>query len=172
MLFRSLSGGSYTAIAAGKGGSAGIGLLEVYELDSSTPSQLAGVSTRARVQTGADVLIGGLTVTAQNGSLPVLLRALGPSLAAFGIATPLSDPVLEIHNAFGTIISANDNWKLPQQGAIQATGLAPPDDKDSAILMNLAPGMYTAVVRDATGGSGIALFEAYNLRLPPPLAFR
>jgi uncharacterized protein GlcG (DUF336 family) len=173
-ILTALSGGSYTAIEAGKGGGAGIGLLQVYELDSSTPSQLASVSSRARVQTGADVLIGGLTVTAQNGSLPVLLRALGPSLAAFGIATPLSDPVLEVHNTFGTIVFANDNWKQPppQQAAIQATGLAPRDDKDSAILMNLAPGMYTAVVRDATGGSGIALFEAYNLRLPPPLAFR
>ena len=103
---------------------------------------------------------------AENGSLPVLLRALGPLLAAFGIATFLSDRVLEIHNASGTLVVTNDNWKESQQAVIKATGLAPPNDKDSAILMNLMPGMYTAVVRDASGGSGISLFEAYNSDCP------
>jgi uncharacterized protein GlcG (DUF336 family) len=171
-ILTTLPAGSYTAIEAGKGGTSGIGLADVYELDSTTASQLASVSGRARVQIGSGVLIGGLTVTAQNGSLPVLLRALGPSLAAFGIATPLSDPVLEIHNASGALVVTNDNWKQSQQAAIRATGLAPPNDKDSAILINLVPGMYTAIVRDASGGSGIALFQAYNLRLPPPLTFR
>jgi uncharacterized protein GlcG (DUF336 family) len=171
-ILTTLPAGSYTAIEAGKGGTSGIGLADVYELDSTTASQLASVSSRAQVQTGSNVLIGGLSITAENGSLPVLLRALGPSLAAFGIATPLSDPVLEIHNASGTVVVTNDNWKQSQQALIQATGLAPPNDKDSAILINLVPGMSTAIVRDAGGGSGIGLFEAYNLRLPPPLNFR
>jgi uncharacterized protein GlcG (DUF336 family) len=172
-ILTTLLAGSYTAIEAGKGGTSGIGLADVYELDATTASQLANVSSRARVQTGSGVLIGGLSITAENGSLPVLLRALGPSLAAFGIATPLSDPVLEIHNASGAVVVANDNWKQSQQALIQATGLAPPNDKDSAILINLVPGMYTAIVRDASGGSGIGLFEAYNLRLPPQsLTFR
>jgi hypothetical protein len=85
----------------------------------------------------------------------------------------LSDPVLEIHNASGAVVVANDNWKQSQQALIQATGLAPPNDNDSAILINLLPGMYTAIVRDGSGGSGIGLFEAYNLRLPPQsLTFR
>jgi hypothetical protein len=170
-ILTTLPAGSYTAIEAGKGGTSGIGLADVYELDSTTASQLASVSGRAQVQTGSKVLIGGLSITAENGSLPVLLRALGPSLAAFGIPTPLSDPVLEIRNSFGTIVMANDNWKQSQQAAIEATGLAPPSDKDSAILTNLAPGSYSMIVHDAAGGSGIALFEAYNLRLPPPLVF-
>lgn len=166
-ILTTLPAGSYTAIEAGKGGTSGIGLADVYEIDSTTASQLASVSSRAQVQTGSSVLIGGLSITAENGSLPVLLRALGPSLAAFGIATHLGDPVLEIHNASGTLVVTNDNWKQSQQALIQATGLAPPNDKDSAILVNLMPGLYTAIVRDATSGSGIALFEAYNVRLPP-----
>jgi uncharacterized protein GlcG (DUF336 family) len=171
-LLLNLQPGQYTAIESGKGGTTGIGLLEAFDLDGTTASQLSNVSSRAFVQNGDSVLIGGLTVTAQNGSLPVLLRALGPSLAAFGIATPLSDPVLEIVNVSGAVVGANDNWKQSQQAAIQATGLAPPNDNDAAILANLAPGLYTVIVRDATGGTGIALFEAYNLRLPPPLTFR
>jgi uncharacterized protein GlcG (DUF336 family) len=170
-ILTTLSAGSYSAIEAGKGGSTGIGLLQVYELDSTTASQLASVSTRARVQTGSGVLIGGLNITSQNGDLPVLLRSLGPSLGVFGVSTPLGDPVLEIRNTSGAIVASNDNWKQTQQVAIEATGLAPPNDKDAAILTPLRPGTYSIIVHDAAGGSGVALFEAYNLRLPPPLAF-
>jgi uncharacterized protein GlcG (DUF336 family) len=171
-ILTTLPAGSYTAIEAGKGGTSGIGLIEGYDLDSTTAAQLGSVSSRAHVQAGSGVLIGGLIITAQNGGLPVLLRALGPSLAAFGIANPLNDPVLEIRNVSGTVVGTNDNWTQTQQAAIEATGLAPPSDKDAAILANLAPGLYTVIVRDATSGSGVGLFEAYNLRLPPPLNFR
>jgi hypothetical protein len=168
-----LQPGSYTAVAAGKGGTTGIGLLETFELDGSTSSQLTNASSRALAQTGDDVIICGLTITAQNGSLPVLLRVLGPSLSQFGIAGTLGDPILELRDSNGQLVAANNDWEQTQRAAIRATGLAPFDSKESAILMNLAAGPYTAIVRDANGGSGTALFEAYNLRLPPPsLLFR
>ena len=165
--------GSYTAIEAGNGGTTGIGLVQLYELDATTVSQLANVSSRARVQSGADVLIGGLTITAQMGALPVLLRVVGPSLNQFGIAGTLGDPILELRDSNGRLVAANNDWEQTQRAAIRATGLAPFYSRESAILMNLAAGSYTAIVRDANGGSGIALFEAYNLRLPPQsLTFR
>jgi uncharacterized protein GlcG (DUF336 family) len=166
-----LQPGAYTAIEAGKSGTTGIGLVEVYEFDGTTASRLANLSSRSFVEPGSKVMIGGLTITGQIGSLPVLLRALGPSLTAFGIASALSDPVLELRDAHGVLVAANDNWKQTQRLAIQATGLAPPGDVESAILLNLSAGAYTAIVRDAMGGTGTALFEAYNLQLPPPLLF-
>ncbi len=173
-LLLNLPPGPYTAIESGAGGGTGVGLVEVYELNGATAPQMANVSTRAFVQNGDNVLIGGLTVTSQNGSLPVLLRALGPSLIPFGIpsAAVLNDPMLELRNINGTLVAANDNWTQTSQAAIQASGLAPAEPAEAAVLWNLAAGRYTAIVHDAHGGSGIGLFEAYNLTLPPPLPFR
>ena len=115
-----------------------------------------------RVQTGDKVGIGGFIVT---GSVPkrVIVRAIGPSLTRFGIVDVLADPVLELHGpgAFVTII--NDNWRDTQQAEIQATGLPPTNDLESAIVANLAPGAYTAIVRGNNNTSGVALVEVYDL---------
>ena len=115
-----------------------------------------------RVQTGDNVGIGGFIIT---GTAPkhVLLRAIGPSLTQFGVPDALADTVLELHgpNGFGTI--TNNNWRDTQEVAIQATGIAPTNDLESAIDATLAPGAYTAIVRGNGNTSGVALVEVYDL---------
>ena len=103
-------------------------------------------------------------VVFQVGSLlRVLVRALGRSLASFGVATPLADPTLLLRDANGNVIANNDNWKVSQQADIAATGKAPSNDHESAILTLLAPGNYTAIVAGKNATTGVALIEFYNL---------
>ena len=115
-----------------------------------------------RVQTGDNVGIGGFIIT---GSTPkhVIIRAIGPTLARYDIGDALADPVLELHGpgAFATI--TNDNWRDTQEDEIQATGIPPTDDLESAIVATLAPGAYTAIVRGNGNTSGVALVEVYDL---------
>lgn len=132
-------------------------------LPASAP-RLLNISTRARVKTGDNVLIGGFIIT---GTLPrpVIVRALGPSLKINRAPVPgrLSDPTLELYEAGNaTPIATNDNWKA-QRAAVKASGLPPPNDAESAIVRTLAPGAYTAVVRGKGGDTGIALAEVYDL---------
>lgn len=128
--------------------------------------QLLNISTRGLVQPGDLALIGGFIVSGDssaNASANVVVRAIGPSLASAGVGNALADPTLEIHDSSGAIIGTNDNWKDLQQAQIQATGLAPTDDREAAINLQLAPGAYTAVVRGKNDTSGTALVEVYRL---------
>ena len=146
-------------------GTSGVGLVEVYDLDSGPGSSLFNISTRGNVQTGDNVMIGGFIV-AGNGSQRVLVRAIGPSLGAFGVADPLADPLLELHNGDGDLIDSNDNWMdSPAEAEIGATMIPPTDAKESAVLQTLAPGAYTAIVKGAGGVTGTGLVEVYVL--PP-----
>ncbi|MDQ6859661.1 MAG: hypothetical protein M3032_00680 [Verrucomicrobiota bacterium] len=127
--------------------------------------RLQVLSARAQVRSGDDVLIGGLTI---GGSTPktVLFRAIGASLALNGTPLPgrLPDPTLALYaQSSGVLIAANDNWADTQQSAIAATGMAPTNGLDSAILVTLAPGSYTTVLSGKTGAAGIALVEAYDV---------
>ena len=159
------SGSAFTAVMRSVDGTSGVGLVEVYDLDSGPGSSLLNISTRGNVQTGDNVMIGGFIV-AGNGSQRVLVRAIGPSLGAFGVADPLADPVLELHNGDGDLIESNDDWMdNPAEADIEATGIAPTDPKESAILQTLAPGAYTAIVSGAGGATGTGLVEVYVL--PP-----
>ena len=108
--------------------------------------QLLNISTRMEVLTGSSVLIAGFIITGSSNKT-VLLRALGPTLSQFGLTGVLADPTLELHAGNGALITSNDNWKDTQQAAISATGLASPNNLESAILNTLAPGNYSAVVR-------------------------
>ncbi len=163
-IWTTLAPGSYTAIESGKSGATGKGLLEVYDVDSVASSQLANVSTRGFVGTGSDVMIGGYIV--RGGASPVLVRALGPSLTPFGVVDVLTDPTIELRNANGVLVAANDNWMQTQQTDIQATGLQPTNGAEAAILTILPSGAFTAIVRGANGGSGIVLLEVYHLESP------
>jgi phospholipase/lecithinase/hemolysin len=157
-----LAPGRYTAVLAGKNGTAGNGLAEVYDLESGTSSTLGNLSTRGFVGAGDNAMIGGLIVG--NGDSPiVVLRAIGPTLTSSGIVNPLLDPTIELHDGNGTVIGLNDNWKDGQLQAVQATQLAPTDDRESAIVAFLAPGNYTAVVRGKGDTTGVALVEAYRV---------
>jgi hypothetical protein len=162
-ILSTLAPGAYTAILRGYGNATGIGLVEVYDLQTSATSKLGNLSTRGLVGSAQNVMIGGTIVTGPDPAR-VVFRALGPSLGAFGIQNPLGDPHLDLFDANGSKISSNNNWKDSQQVAIAAAGLAPSSDFESAILADLAPGNYTAVVSGVNGASGIALVEAYHLQ--------
>ena len=114
------------------------------------------------VRTDDQVLIGGFIIGG-NDPKKVILRAIGPSLAGFGISNPLADPVLELHGSDKSVITMNDNWKDTQQSAIEASGFQPQNELESAIIRTLDPGNYTAVVSGKDGGTGVGLVEGYDL---------
>ncbi len=152
----------YTGVVRGKNGLKGVAVVEVYDLTSSTAASLANISTRGFVESGDAVMIGGFILGGSDGGSEVLVRALGPSLAQFGITNHLANPTLELFNANGQAIVSNDDWTDANGPAIQATGLQPTNNLESAILTMLPTGAYTAVV-SGRGGSGVGLVEVYNL---------
>jgi hypothetical protein len=164
-ILTTLNPGTYTAILAGKDGGTGVGVVEVYDLAHAANSQLANISTRGFVDTGDNVMIGGLIVG--GGSAHVMVRALGPSVP---VAGALGDPTLELHDVNGTALATNDNWKIndqtgqSQQAEIEATTIPPTNDLESALVADLAPGNYTAIVRGKNNTTGVGLVEAYNFR--------
>ncbi|HEX8076170.1 MAG TPA: hypothetical protein VF511_00035, partial [Chthoniobacterales bacterium] len=109
-LIATLDPGSYTVVLQGVGGGTGIGLVEIYDLDGSKASTLANIATRGKVQGGDQVMIGGFIVLGDNGATSLVVRAVGPTLGTFGIAGALADPVLEVYNSNGQLISQNDDW--------------------------------------------------------------
>jgi photosystem II stability/assembly factor-like uncharacterized protein len=164
-----LDPGAYTAIVSGVNGATGIGIVEVYDLD--TGSRLVNISTRGLVQTGANVLIGGFVI---SGTQPekVIIHAGGPSLAQFGLAA-LSDPNLQLYDSSGAVIAKNDNWQTTeifgiitsdQVSDIQNSGHAPSEAADSAIIVTLDPGAYTAIVSGVNGATGIGIVEVFDLQ--------
>ena len=155
-----LDPGAYTAIVSGKNGSTGVGLVEAYDLDTAAASELANISTRGFVATESNVMIGGFILGSESN---VLVRAIGPSLTDFGVADALADPTLELRDVQGTLISSNDNWKEPNETEIEATGLQPSKDKESALFEMLPAGAYTAIVAGEGATTGIGLVEVYRL---------
>ena len=153
--------GDYTAILRGKAGTTGLGLIEIYDLTQGDGPKLGNLSTRGVVGMGDNVMIGGVIVL---GNMParVLVRALGPSLQSFGLVS-LADPVLELHDSNGAMFASNDNWAATQRTEIEATGLAPTNAAESAIVMDLLPTNYTAIVRGKDNATGIAIVELYHL---------
>jgi mono/diheme cytochrome c family protein len=150
---------AYTVILHDATDMTGVGLLEVYDLDRVLDSRVLNISTRGHVDLGENVLIGGVIVTGQL-SQRVIVRAIGPSLPVGG---NLGDPTLELHDGNGSLLASNDNWRSDQEAEIIATGLAPTNDLESAIVGLLAPANYTAIVRGANNTTGIALVEVYAL---------
>lgn len=160
-----LQPGTYTAILRGQGNDTGIGLVEVYDVDQATTSRLGNISGRASVQTGNNALFAGFIVGNNIGAAKVVVRGLGPSLAQSGVANPLLDPTLELHDNNGTLLIGNDNWQddASQAARISAAGLAPANPLESAVFASLVPGTYTAIVAGKNGGTGVGLVEVYNL---------
>jgi hypothetical protein len=161
---KTLAPGAYTVVVRGKNGAQGISLAEVYEIYSpGLNSKLGNVSGRGFVSTGDSVLISGFIV-GEVGSGTVVVRALGPSLGSFPVSQPLSDPVLTIYDSKGSVIASNDNWQDDNHASdVRRNGLAPPNALESAIVLRLPAGAYTAVVRGANGATGNALVEVYDL---------
>jgi uncharacterized protein (DUF1800 family) len=168
-LIATLDTGNYTAIVRGANNATGVALVEVYDLDGGTSTtRLGNLSTRGHVLTGDNVMIGGFIV---RGDVPkkVIVRVKGPSLSLGGVPLSgrLQDPMLELHDGNGALISQNDNWRSSQQAEIQASTLEPTDDLEPAIIATLNPGNYTAVARGTGTTTGIALVEMYDLDQPP-----
>jgi acid phosphatase len=160
----SLDPGNYTVILSGRNGTTGIALLEAYDVDPQSTARLLNISTRGRVQTGDNVMIGGV-ILGGNDYARVIFRALGPSLSVNGVPVPgrLTNPTLQLHNENGSTIAFNDDWKDNQSIEIQGSGLSPADDREAGVIGNFPPGPYTAIVRGLNGTTGIGLFEAYKL---------
>ena len=163
VIIANLAPGQYTVQLAGKNGGTGNGVVEIYDLSSSSSATLGNLSTRGFVGTGDNVLIGGVIIG--NGDSPIMVfRALGPSLASFGVSNPLLDPTIQLYDGNGTLIGSDDDWKNPQLEAVRAVNLAPTNDKEAAIVSAfLTPGNYTAVVRGKNNTTGVALVEAYRV---------
>jgi hypothetical protein len=166
-----LQPGNYTAIVRGVNNTTGIGLVEVYDLSPATISLLGNISTRGFVQTGDNIMIGGFIVQGA-GTKRVIIRAIGPELTQHGITNPLANPTLELHNGTGALIGSNDNWQTTILGGvitsnqvsdIQNSGHVPTAASESAIIADLQPGNYTAIVRGVNNTTGIALVEVYDL---------
>lgn len=142
--------------------------VRVFDLVTGTSSAistlpfLGNISTRGTIGEGENVPIGGFIVTGTDAK-KVVVRAIGPSLAPFGVANALQDPILELHDASGSVTASNDNWRDSQATQIQAAGLAPSDDREAALMATLSPGSYTAVMRGLNGTTGVGVVELYDI---------
>jgi phosphatidylinositol-3-phosphatase len=154
-----LDPGNYTVVLSGRNNGVGLGLVEVYDIDQTSGARLLNLSARGRVQTGDDVMIGGVILGGADYSR-VIFRGLGPSVP---VAGRLADPILELHDGNGAVIGSNDDWREAQRAEIQTSSLAPADDREAAIIGNFAPGHYTVILRGKNETTGIGLVEAYKL---------
>ena len=166
-----LPAGNYTAIVRGVNNTTGVALVEAYDLSPETESFLGNTSTRSFVETGDNVMIGGFIVQGAQ-TKRVIVRAIGPELTGYGVPNALANPRLELYDANGALIASNDNWRTTIIGGvitndqvrdIQNSGYAPGDGRESAIIAELAPGNYTAIVRGVNNTTGVALVEVYDL---------
>ena len=162
-----LNPGAYTAIIRGKNDGSGVGLVEIYDLDQAAASKMVNISTRAFVATGSDIVIAGFMLGGGSGDDRIVLRGMGPSLGALGVPNALADPRLELRDADGVLLEANDNWQdgLDHEELI-AAGLAPTDPLESGIAATLSPGPYTALLAGVNNTSGVGLVEVYDRGAP------
>jgi len=160
--------GAYTAIVRGQNNTSGIALFEVYDLSQAVLAKLANISTRAFVSTGADIVIAGFVLGGNSGNDKVIIRGIGPSLTALGVANALADPALELRDSNGALLIANNNW---QDNALHAAdliaaGLAPANSLESGIAATLSPGLYTALLTGTNNGTGVGVVEVYDRGAP------
>jgi hypothetical protein len=147
----------------GKDATTGVGLVELYDLSPLSNSKLGNLSTRGSVGTLDNVLITGLIV-GDVANATMIVRAIGPSLASSGVTGALSDPTLTIYDSAGAVIASNDDWQTDVNAPdIIKNDLAPTNPLESAIVLHLPAGAYTAVVQGVNNATGIALAEVYTL---------
>jgi hypothetical protein len=163
-----LAPGAYTAIVKGRNNTSGVALVEAYDLSQAVLANLANISTRAFVSTGDNIVIAGFTLGGHNGDDRVVVRGIGPSLAAAGVTNALADPTLELRDGNGALLVANNDWQddAVQAAEITTAGLAPTNNLESAMAATLPPGLYTALLAGLNNGSGIGVVEVYDLEAP------
>ena len=166
VIVTTLTPGAYTALLTGKGGTTGVGLVEVYDVNAGSDSQLGNISTRGFVQGGNSVLIAGFILGANAGNDRIAVRGLGPSLSQFGLNPVLADPTLELHDNNGATLISNDDWQSDPVSAANLIlfSLAPTNPKEAAIFTSLPPGTFTAILAGKNGGTGIGIVEIYSVK--------
>jgi hypothetical protein len=166
-IYATLSPGPYTAIVRGNNNTTGVALIEVYDISPGVSAKLGNISTRALVGTGNDIVIAGFILGNNNTPTRIVLRGIGPSLAAL-VGLQLDDPKLELHNSSGALVASDDNWQDdPAQAAeLTAAGLAPSNTKESGIAVNLGPGAYTALLSGVGNTTGVGVVEVYDRGAP------
>jgi hypothetical protein len=162
-ILRSVRPGAYTAVLRGKDSTTGIALVEAYDLGTASDSVLANISSRGFVETDDNVMIGGFILGNNSGDSRVLVRAIGPSLKNV-LPNALDDPFLELHDRNGATVATNDNWKDNQRAEIEATGIPPSHDLESAMVRTVIPDAYTVIVRGKNNTTGVGLVEIYNIK--------
>lgn len=163
-----LNPGAYTAVVRGKNNTSGIALIEVYDLSQAVLAKLANLSTRAFVGTGNDVVIAGFILGNNNGNARIVVRGIGPSLNAFGVANALANPALELRDQNGALLMGNNDWQDNATYAAEmiAAGLAPTNSFESGIAATLPPGPYTALLAGSNNGTGVGVVEVYDRGAP------
>jgi len=156
--------GAYTAIVRGKNNALGVAVIEVYDLNQEVLAKLANISTRAFISTGDNIVIAGFILGSNIGDDRIVVRGIGPSLAAVGVANALADPILELRDGNGALLVANDNWQDNPAQVVELTvaGLGPTSQLESGIAATLPPGLYTALLSGVNNGTGIGLVEVYD----------
>jgi hypothetical protein len=159
-----LQPGAFTVVLRGQNNGLGIGVVEVYDLDADAPAILSNISGRGFVGTGDNVMIGGFIVGGSGSAdARVVVRGLGPSLSAFGVTGALPDPIIDLKNANGTTLMSNDDWQQGQPTEINSLGLAPSDTRESALVIAVPHGNYTAILRGKGNATGIGVVEFYHV---------
>jgi hypothetical protein len=157
-----LSPGSYTAVVRGAGNTVGTGVVDAYDLSAASPARLANISTRGLIQPGDQLMIAGFII--QSGPVKAVVRAIAPSLSAFGINNALPDTTLQLRDSNGAIVRENDDWRTDQKQELESTGLQPTNDLEAALIETLQPGQYTAQVRGKPETTGIGVVQVYFLQ--------
>jgi cyclophilin family peptidyl-prolyl cis-trans isomerase len=163
-LVATLAPGAYTAIVRGVSDGQGVGIVEIFEVDSDGATRLSNISTRGFVGTGNDVLIGGVIIAGEEDKT-VTIRARGPSLvdADPNLQNLLSDPFVQLFNSAGELIDSNDNWSDHSSAVSLRSDLRPTKSAEAAITRKLAPGAYTAIVRGTGETTGIGIVEVFEI---------
>jgi hypothetical protein len=159
-----LAPGNYTAVIKGSGNTSGIALIEAYDLNQGVDAKLANLSTRAFVGTSDNIVIAGFALGGSASNNRIAVRGIGPSLTAAGVPDALADPVLELRNANGALLVANNDWQdnSAQAAELIAAGLAPTNQLESGLAATLPPGIYTALLAGQNNGTGVGVVEIYD----------
>jgi len=154
--------GAYTAVVRGAGDTVGTGVVDGFDLSPGSTARVANIATRGLIQPGDKLMIAGFIV--QNSSVRVVIRAIGPSLTAFGITNALPDTTLQLRDQNGVIVRENDDWMTDQKAELEATGLQPTNNLEAALVQTIPPGQYTAQVRGKPEATGTGVVHIYFLQ--------
>lgn len=163
-IIANLAPGNYTAVVRGSGNTAGVGLVDAYDLSPASQAKVVNFATRGLVQPGDKLLIAGFII--QNGPVRAVVRAIGPSLTGppFNITNALPDTTLQLRDQNGGIVRENDDWQTDQKAELESTGLQPANTKEAALVQTIPPGQYTAQARGKPEGTGIGVVEVYFIQ--------